>query len=123
MARKTRNAAVRSSRRRMGPSELRREVDMQARTAGPGQRLRHVDTQCYDGEAKPETDAGRIFERIAEVIESVAVVEEGGHAEVARKIPDDLEGAGNEVLAAVPDGSDLLHAFTGPGNEDGTVLV
>src|ERR1700742_4340404 len=96
---------------------------MEARTAGPGQRLGHVDAQCYDGEPEPETDTGRIFERIAEVIESVAVVEEGGHAEVMREIPDDLEGPGDEVLAAVPDGPDLLHAFARPGDEDGTVLV
>ena len=62
--------------------QLRREVDMQARAAGNRKRLRDVDAQCYDGEADPETDAGRIFDRIPEMIESVAVVEEGGDPEI-----------------------------------------
>ena len=77
------------------------------------QRLRYVDTQCYDRKPEPKTDAGRIFERIAEVIESVAVVEERGDAEVVGQVADDFHGTGNEVFTAVLYRSDLVRALAG----------
>ena len=55
---------------------------MQAWARVGRQRLCDVDTQCYDGKPEAETDAGCILEGIAEVIESVAVVEKRGDAEV-----------------------------------------
>src|ERR1700733_6146462 len=86
------------------------------------QRLRYIDAQCYDGKADAETDAGRILERIAEMIESVAVVEERGDAEVMGQIADDLNGPGNEVLAAILDRPDLVRAPAGSGDDDGVPL-
>src|ERR1700730_594402 len=93
---------------------------MKSRAGISRQRFRYADAQCYDGKAHAETYAGRIFERITEVIESVAVVEERGDAEVMGQVADDLHSAGNEVLAAIPDRSDLLvgAAFAGAGAGD-----
>src|SRR5271170_111255 len=84
---------------------------MQARSAGPRKRFRNIDAQCYDGKADPETDAGRIFDAVAEMVESVAVVEEGGDAEVMGDIADHLECAGDQVLTAVTN----LKALAGGG--------
>src|SRR4051812_20394829 len=92
---------------------------MQARTARSRQRLRHIDAQCYDGKTEPETDAGRIFERVAEVIESVAVVEERGDPEVTRQIADDFHGARDEILAAILDRSHVLYAGDTGRHDDG----
>ena len=52
------------------------------------------------------------------MIESVAVVEKRGDAEVVGQVPDDFHGAGNEVLAAVPYRSDLVRALAGTGQDD-----
>src|SRR6185437_3530820 len=90
-----------SSRRRIARLQLRRKIDVQARTGVARQRLRHVDAQCYDGKAQSKTDARRIFEAIAKVIESVAVIEKRRHAKVTWQVPDDLNGTGNEIFAAV----------------------
>src|ERR1700693_4469032 len=98
---------------------------MKERAGISRQQFPYVHAQCYDGKAHAETDAGRIFDRIAEMIESVAVVEERGDAEVMGQVADDLHSAGNEVLAAISDRSDLdrsdlAGAFAGPcaGNQE-----
>src|ERR1700677_3776572 len=84
------------------------------------QGLRYVDAQCYDGKADAETDASSILERIAEMIESVAVVEKRGDAEVMGQIADDFHGAGNQGLAAIADRPDLVRALAGGGNDGRT---
>src|SRR5580704_1738427 len=95
---------------------------MQARAGVGREWLRYVDTQCYDGKTDAETDAGRILERIAEVIESVAVIEERSDAEVMGQVANDLDGPCNEVLTAVLDGLARRRALAGAGDDDGVAL-
>src|SRR5690348_267917 len=91
--------AMRSNRRRMCGSELWREVDVEARAgSGSGDRLRYIDAQCHDRQPQAEAYSHRILQwGAAEAVEGVAVIEEGGDAEVARQIPDNLDRARNDV--------------------------
>ncbi len=58
--------------------QLRREVDVQTRArAWHVERLRHVDADGHHRQAHPQAHAERIVEHRTEVIEGVAVVDEG----------------------------------------------
>src|SRR5450755_129269 len=103
--------ATRMTRRCMGTLELRREVDVEPR---PGtrarQRLGNVDAHGQDRQAIAHADAGCIFERIAELVEGIAVVAEHRDAKIARQIAFNLHRAGEYVLAANADRLCFGHA-------------
>src|SRR5690606_12122258 len=67
---------------------------------GLRQRLRYVDTKTGYSNMPAHPQAHGIFERIAEMIERIAEVVEGGHTEIAWQPPLDLDSAGDQIATA-----------------------
>src|SRR5579872_1366345 len=85
---------------------------MQARTrprAGNG--LGNIHSQRHHRQAHPKSHPHGILQRhSAEAVESIAIVEKRGDAEIARQIADHFDSPGDDVLAADLDRPDLRRA-------------
>src|SRR5215472_2125982 len=81
--------------------QLRREVDVQSRAgAGRVDGLGHVDAERQHRGAEADADTGGVEEFRAEVIEGIAVVDEGREPQIPRQLAHRLDRAGDQVLAA-----------------------
>src|SRR5688572_13928286 len=85
----------------MAALELRREVDVEARAAARVRdRLRDVDADAQERQPVTQADAGRVLERVPEIVEGIAGVHEHGSDQVLRKVPLQLESPRQQVAAA-----------------------
>ena len=69
-------------------------------SAGLGDRLRDVDADAHEWQPVAQADARGILERVAEVVDRIAGIDEHGRDEIPRQVALQLDAAGHEVACA-----------------------